>query len=85
MKVNGHLMSNWVKECPHEVSGEIITKSIFLKCSMVLAKGEYVTCFLLSCGIVPWYWRLLKYKMRKRKMEKDAYGFIYYVRKYLSS
>ena len=55
MKVIRHLMSNWVKRCPHEVSGAIITQCMVLSVpwyfSMVLAKGDYGTWFSLSHGI----------------------------------
>ena len=81
MKVMGHLMSIWgqrvLKEMVKEVSGHtygpLITQCMVLKCSMVLAKGDFGTLFSLTHGIVPWYWRLLKYKRRQRQMEKACW------------
>ena len=59
MKVMGHLMSIWgqrvLKEMVKEVSGHtygpLITQCMVLKCSMVLAKGDFGTWFSLTHGI----------------------------------
>ena len=69
----------------HEISGAIITQCMVLRCSMVLAKGEFGTWFSLAHGIGD----ISSYKRGKGKWKMHAYvyayGFFCYVRKALAS